>query len=382
MERVKGIEPSYEAWEAAVLPLNYTRSRGDYRQRAPRDSARRASRRSMNERLEDELRDGSDAMRPRIRSFVVRAGRMGPGQARALADARAALRAAVSADGRSTSPAIFGRDAPLVLEIGFGMGEATAAIARRMPDTDFLGVEVHPPGVGALLKRIGEHGLTNMRIVQHDAVEVLEHMIAPGSLAGVHVFFPDPWHKKRHNKRRLIQPRVRRACSRAASRRAATCIARPTGSPTRSRCSRCCRPSPRCANTAEGYAPRPAYRPLTKFENRGLSSATACGTWCSRSASSCRGAARPRAQPCQSTSPLHAVASTTMPNAMRYQANGMKSCVRDVAQQPAHAEPRADEREHQPDGEQRQVGHRQQRALLVQAVDAGADQRRDARGRS
>src|SRR5206468_4295244 len=92
------------------------------------------------------------------------------------------------------------------LEIGFGMGDATAAIAQSRPDTDFIGVEVHTPGVGALLKHIGEKQLTNLRIVQHDAVDVLEHMIAPASLAGVHVFFPDPWHKKKHNKRRLIQP--------------------------------------------------------------------------------------------------------------------------------------------------------------------------------
>jgi tRNA (guanine-N7-)-methyltransferase len=102
--------------------------------------------------------------------------------------------------------ALFGRDAPLIVEIGFGMGHATAQIAAARRDTDFLGIEVHTPGVGALLKRIGEEGLSNLRIVQHDAVEVLEHMIAPDSLAGVHVFFPDPWHKKKHNKRRLIQP--------------------------------------------------------------------------------------------------------------------------------------------------------------------------------
>jgi tRNA (guanine-N7-)-methyltransferase len=93
-----------------------------------------------------------------------------------------------------------------VLEIGFGMGDATARIAAALPGTDFIGVEVHEPGVGALLQRIAEAGLTNLRIVQFDAVQVLEHMVAPASLTGVHVFFPDPWHKKKHNKRRLIQP--------------------------------------------------------------------------------------------------------------------------------------------------------------------------------
>jgi tRNA (guanine-N7-)-methyltransferase len=96
--------------------------------------------------------------------------------------------------------------APTILEIGFGMGDTTAHIARQMPDKDFIGVEVHTPGVGSLLKQIGEQGITNLRLIQHDAVEVLNNMIADGSLAGVHIFFPDPWHKARHNKRRLIQP--------------------------------------------------------------------------------------------------------------------------------------------------------------------------------
>ena len=101
--------------------------------------------------------------------------------------------------------ALFGRAAPTVLEIGFGMGEATAHIAGLMPEKNFLCCEVHTPGVGALLKRIGDLGLTNIRIVQHDAVEVLD-MLPVASLAGVHIFFPDPWHKARHNKRRLVQP--------------------------------------------------------------------------------------------------------------------------------------------------------------------------------
>lgn len=94
----------------------------------------------------------------------------------------------------------------MVLEIGFGMGTATAEIAALCPAIDFIGVEVHVPGVGALLKLIGERELSNLRVVEHDAVEVVEHMIAPASLSGIHVFFPDPWHKARHHKRRLIQP--------------------------------------------------------------------------------------------------------------------------------------------------------------------------------
>lgn len=101
---------------------------------------------------------------------------------------------------------IFGRDAPLIIEIGFGMGEATAAIARTHADKIFIGIEVHTPGVGALLKLIGENRIENLRIIQHDAVEVLTNMVADGSLSGLHIFFPDPWPKKRHHKRRLIQP--------------------------------------------------------------------------------------------------------------------------------------------------------------------------------
>ena len=140
-----------------------------------------------------------------IRSFVVRAGRMGTGQIRALAELGPTFVLPYQAEPLDLTKA-FGRAAPCVLEIGFGMGDATAQIAKALPDTHFLGVEVHPPGVGALLKHIGEQGLSNVRIVQHDAVEVLDHMLSPQSLAGVHIYFPDPWHKKRHHKRRLIQP--------------------------------------------------------------------------------------------------------------------------------------------------------------------------------
>ncbi len=95
---------------------------------------------------------------------------------------------------------------PKILEIGFGMGETTAKIAALRSEDDFLAIEVHPPGVGALLKLIGENKLTNLRLIRHDAVEVLEKMIAPNSLDGIHIYFADPWHKKRHHKRRLIQP--------------------------------------------------------------------------------------------------------------------------------------------------------------------------------
>ena len=212
---------------------------------------------------------GETALRRRsIRSFVVRAGRMGPGQQRALAELgpRFVLpfsRAATDFD------VVFGRHAPRVLEIGFGMGDATAAIAQALTGTDFIGVEVHTPGVGALLKLIGERSLTNLRIVQHDAVEVLATMIAPESLAGVHVFFPDPWHKLKHNKRRLIQPAfVTALVSRVAPGGYLHCAT--DWQPYAEQMLQVLAAEPALANTAAGYAPKPDYRPLTKFENRGL----------------------------------------------------------------------------------------------------------------
>jgi tRNA (guanine-N7-)-methyltransferase len=203
-----------------------------------------------------------------IRSFVVRAGRMGTGQTKALAELGPRYVLPYTADALDRTMA-FGRAAPLVVEIGFGMGDATAAIAAGRPDTDFLGVEVHPPGVGALLKHIGDRGLANIRIVQHDAVEVLQHMIAPDSLAGVHVFFPDPWHKKRHHKRRLIQPAfVREIALRLAPGGYLHCAT--DWQPYAEQMLEVLSGEPLLQNTAEGYAPKPDYRPLTKFEQRGL----------------------------------------------------------------------------------------------------------------
>ena len=193
---------------------------------------------------------------------------MGSGQVRALAELgpRYVLPyGAAPAD----FDAIFGRHAPRVLEIGFGMGAATAAIAAAQPEVDFIGVEVHVPGVGALLKEIGERSLTNIRIVQHDAVEVLEHMVAPASLAGVHVFFPDPWHKLKHNKRRLIQPEfVRHLVTRLAPGGTLHCAT--DWQPYAEQMLQVLSAEPALTNTAEGYAPRPEVRPLTKFEHRGL----------------------------------------------------------------------------------------------------------------
>ncbi len=216
------------------------------------------------------MTDITDPAAPRrtIRSFVVRAGRMGSGQVRALETLGPKWVVPYAAEPLDTA-ALFGRQAPTVLEIGFGMGDATATIARTLPDTDFLGVEVHTPGVGALLKRVDEQQLNNIRIVQHDAVEVLEYMVAENSLAGVHIFFPDPWHKKKHNKRRLIQsPFVQKLLTRMAPGGYLHCAT--DWQPYAEQMLEVLSAEPGLQNTAEGYAPKPDYRPLTKFENRGL----------------------------------------------------------------------------------------------------------------
>jgi tRNA (guanine-N7-)-methyltransferase len=203
-----------------------------------------------------------------IRSFVLRAGRMGPGQQRALDELGPRFLLPYQAQPLDFA-AVFGRDAPTVLEIGFGMGDATAHIAAALPQTDFIGIEVHVPGVGALLKRIGELGLTNLRLVQYDAVEVLQAMIAPQSLAGVHIYFPDPWHKKRHHKRRLIQPQwVRQLVTRIAPGGYLHCAT--DWQPYAEQMLEVLAAEPALVNTAEGYSPRPAWRPQTKFETRGL----------------------------------------------------------------------------------------------------------------
>jgi tRNA (guanine-N7-)-methyltransferase len=194
---------------------------------------------------------------------------MGSGQQRALEALGPRYVVPFTRGPQSDWAAIFGRAAPTVLEIGFGMGGATAAIAAARPDTNFIGVEVHEPGVGALLKLIDEKSLQNLRIVQHDAVEVLAHMVAPRSLAGVHIYFPDPWHKKRHHKRRLIQPAfVSRLVNHIAPGGYLHCAT--DWEPYAQQMLEVLSAEPQLQNTSEGYAPRPDWRPLTKFEHRGM----------------------------------------------------------------------------------------------------------------
>ncbi len=209
----------------------------------------------------------STSHRP-IRSYVLRQGRVSSAQQRAHETLLPRYGVAYR-ESLMDLEQIFGRAAPKILEIGFGMGETTAEIAAAQPENDYLGVEVHTPGVGSLLKQIDARALTNVRIIQHDVVEVLRHMIAPGALDGVHIFFPDPWPKKKHHKRRLIQtPLIHLLAEKLkpggvlhtatdwheyAEQILAVLSAEPV-----------------LANTATDYAERPGYRPLTKFENRGL----------------------------------------------------------------------------------------------------------------
>jgi tRNA (guanine-N7-)-methyltransferase len=203
-----------------------------------------------------------------IRSFVLRQGRLSNAQRRAC-DTLLPRFGIVFQQNILDLEKVFGRQAPKILEIGFGMGESTATIAHSNPHNDYLGLEVHTPGVGSLLNKIESLGLTNMRIIQHDAVEVLRYMLPLESLDGAHIFFPDPWPKARHHKRRLIQPDlVSRLCE---------CL-KPGGYIhiatdwedyaiyilqvlQQESCLR---------NSANDFSPRPDYRPVTKFEQRGV----------------------------------------------------------------------------------------------------------------
>jgi len=210
----------------------------------------------------------SESSHPPIRSFVLRQGRVSNAQRRAV-DTLLSVYGIAYAPGALDFEQVFGRRAPAILEIGFGMGETTARIAKAHPEINYLGIEVHTPGVGSLLKLIAEEKLTNLRLIQHDAVEVLQHMIAPGALAGAHIFFPDPWPKKRHHKRRLIkQELVALLATRLAP--GAYLHAATDWEEYAEQILAVFGAEPALVNTAPGFAPRPDYRPLTKFESRGL----------------------------------------------------------------------------------------------------------------
>jgi len=214
------------------------------------------------------MNETEDFSKRHIRSFVLRAGRVSIAQQRAI-DTWLPRYGIPYITRQLDLDQAFGRTAPKILEIGFGMGDSTATIALAHPEIDYLALEVHTPGVGNLLKLIETEHLNNIRIMQHDAVEVLRDMIADDTLDGVHIFFPDPWHKARHNKRRLIQsPFIAKLVQKI----------KPGGylhvatdwQDYAEQVLRVLSGEPLLENTAADYAPRPDYRPLTKFEQRGL----------------------------------------------------------------------------------------------------------------
>lgn len=247
--------------------------------------------------------ENSEKRFDRIRSFVLRAGRTTAGQQRAIDDLGPQFLVPFQDTVLDLPQAFNGSSHSKILEIGFGMGETTAKIAALRAEDDFLAIEVHPPGVGALLKLIGENNLTNLRLIRHDAVEVLEKMLAPNSLDGIHIYFADPWHKKRHHKRRLIQAEfVKLLVSRlkpgaylhlatdwhnyaeqmllvlnaesalvntsAEQVQVETFTAEDVA---KSEDSKEFRPTlEQLSAQHPGYVERPAYRPITKFENRGI----------------------------------------------------------------------------------------------------------------
>ena len=204
----------------------------------------------------------------RIRSFVLRQGRVSKAQRR-YRDEMMVRIGLPYAPSPLDFDAVFGRRARRILEIGFGMGETSAAIAEANPQNDYLGVEVHTPGVGSLCKLIAEKGLANLRIIQHDAVEVLRDMILPRALDGIHIFFPDPWPKARHHKRRLIQPPF--VALLAGRLKAGGYVHLATDWENYAeQMLGALSAEPSLVNTADGYAPRPGHRPPTRFEQRGL----------------------------------------------------------------------------------------------------------------
>lgn len=204
-----------------------------------------------------------------IRTFVMRSGRMTPGQEKALDEQWAVLGIEIS-QGMLDFNDVFGRQAPTVMEIGFGMGDSLLAMAKAAPDTNFIGVEVHRPGVGRLLNNLTKEGISNVRVFKEDALDVLAKCIPDGSLECLQLFFPDPWHKKKHHKRRMVQPEFAQKL-RAKLRVGGNFHMATDWEPYAEHMME-------VMSAAEGYqnregegqfAPQPEHRPVTKFQRRG-----------------------------------------------------------------------------------------------------------------
>ena len=215
------------------------------------------------------MTDLAQTLPQRIRSFIRRQGRLTPGQEVALDQhwSQYGLEPELDYDFSQ----VFGRQAPLIVEIGFGNGDSLAKMAAANPDHDYIGIEVHKPGVGHLLILLHEQGLTNVRVYCHDAIEILEQKIPDHSLAGLHLFFPDPWHKKKHHKRRIVRPSfvdlLNKKLQVGGYFHAATDWQHYAESMLEVLSA-----SEGLKNTSlsQDYCERPDYRPLTKFEQRGL----------------------------------------------------------------------------------------------------------------
>ena len=221
-----------------------------------------------NSQQSNTMTDTADLSKRHIRSYVLRQGRVTPAQQRACDTLLPRFGIPYTAQPLDLDQT-FGRAAPKILEIGFGMGDSTAAIALAHPENDYLALEVHTPGVGNLLKLIDAQQIANIRIIRHDAVEVLRDMLGEATLDGAHIFFPDPWHKARHNKRRLIQAPFIALLAQKLKPGAYLHVAT-DWEDYAGQILAVLGAEPLLENAAQDYSPRPAYRPLTKFEQRGM----------------------------------------------------------------------------------------------------------------
>jgi tRNA (guanine-N7-)-methyltransferase len=204
-----------------------------------------------------------------IRSYVLREGRLTSGQQRAFASLWPKY--GVDFHGQQLDlPSLFGNNQPVYLEVGFGNGESLLRMAEANPDRNYLGIEVHRPGIGHLLLGIEQHGLCNLRLIRHDAVEVLHQSIGNASLAGVFLFFPDPWHKRRHHKRRILNPAFVKELTRVIQ--SGGCFHTATDwAEYAEQMMDILTATPEFNNIAGRgqFSPRPSYRPMTRFELRG-----------------------------------------------------------------------------------------------------------------
>jgi tRNA (guanine-N7-)-methyltransferase len=220
-----------------------------------------------NKTIQDALAEGINIRR--IKSFVKREGRLTAGQAKSIEELWPIMGVEYKAQAIDLAE-LFGRDAPVVLEIGFGMGKSLVEMAKNEQDKNFIGIEVHRPGVGACLGEAREQGVDNLKVFEHDAVEVLEQCIADNSLTRVQLFFPDPWHKKRHHKRRIVKPEFV-ACLHKKLAVGGVFHMATDWENYAEHMLEVMTAAEGFKNQAEDnqYVPRPDHRPLTKFENRG-----------------------------------------------------------------------------------------------------------------